>query len=91
MPDPDNQKYITFAKSSNGVGHAIPTFLILQSKYMLYKWAFYNNLLDEIFFTISDFVYLNNRLVMDWLRHFNKHSKKCQIRLYCLFIIDDYS
>ncbi len=28
MPDPDNQEYITSAESINGVGRAIPAFLI---------------------------------------------------------------
>lgn len=39
MPDFNNQEYITFVESINGVGHAIPAFLILQGKYILYKWA----------------------------------------------------
>ncbi len=29
MPDPDNREYITSAESINGVGRAIPAFLIL--------------------------------------------------------------
>ncbi len=90
MPDSNNQEYITSAEFINGVGHAILAFLILQDKHILHKWALYNDLLDETSLATSDSGYSNDRLAMDWLRHFNKHSGKCQIRLYRFFIIHDY-
>lgn len=37
MADFDNQKYITFTKSINGVGCTIPVFLILQNKHTSQK------------------------------------------------------
>lgn len=58
---------------------------------MLYKWVFHNDLSDEIPFVISDFRYSNNGLAIDWLRHFNKYSEKCQVKLYHLFIMNGYS
>ncbi len=77
MPDPDNQEYITSAESINGVGNVISAFLILQGKYMLYKWALHNDLSDETSLATSNSGYSNDRLAMDWLRHFNKYSGKC--------------
>ena len=35
-----------------------------------------NDLFNKIYFAISDFEYLNNRLTMDWLKYFNKYSTK---------------
>ncbi len=90
MPDPDNREYITSAESINGIGHAIPAFLILQGKHTLHKWALHNNLSDETFLATSDSRYSNDGLAMDWLRHFNKHNGKCQVGLYRLLIMDGY-
>ena len=90
MTDPDNREYIISAESINGVGHTIPVFLILQGKHTLHKWALYNDFSDGTSLSISDSGYSNDSLAMDWLRHFEKHSAKRQIRLYCLLIMDGY-
>ena len=65
MTDPDNQKYITSTKSINGVGHTISAFFILQGKHTLHKWAFYNNLSNEISLNTSNFRYSNDNLTMN--------------------------
>ena len=90
MTDPDNREYITSAESINRVGHTIPAFLILQGKHTLHKWALYNDFSDDTSLSISDSGYSNDSLAMDWLRHFEKHSAKRPIRLYCLLIMDGY-
>lgn len=90
MTDSDNRKYITSAKSINEVGHTILAFLILQAKHILHKWALYNNLFDKMSLSTSNSGYSNKNLAMYWLRHFDKHSTKRQVRLYCLFIMDGY-
>ncbi len=74
----------------NRVEYAIPAFLILQGKHTLHKWVLHKDLSHKISLIISDFGYSNNGLAMDWLRHFNKYSRKCQVKLYCLFIMDGY-
>ena len=90
MPDPDNREYITSAESINGVGRAIPVFLILQGKHTLHKWALHNDPSDETSLATSDSGYSNDGLAMDWLRHFDKHSAKWQVGLYRLLIMDGY-
>ena len=90
MTDPDNREYITSAESINGVGRAIPSFLILQGKHTLHKWTLYNNLSNETSLSTSDSGYSNDNLAMDWLRHFEKHSAKEQVGLYRLLILDGY-
>ena len=90
MTDPDNREYITSAESINGVGHAIPSFLILQDKHTLHKWTLYNNLSNETFLSTSDAGCLNDNLAINWLRNFEKHSAKEQVGLYRLLILDSY-
>lgn len=90
MINPNNREYITSAKSINRISHAIPAFLILKYKYILYKWALYNIFSDDINLSISDSGNSNDSLVIDWPKHFEKHSAKQQIKLYCLLVIDGY-
>ena len=91
MIDLDNQEYITFAESINGVGYAISAFLILPGKHTLYKWALYNNFSDDTSFNTSNSSYSNDNLAMDWLKHFEKQNAKWQIELYRFLIMDGYS
>lgn len=79
MTDSDNQEYITSPNSINGVGHLILAFLILQGKYILYKWALLNNLYNNTSLNTSNFGNSNNSLAIDWLKYLEKHSVKWQI------------
>lgn len=90
MTDPDNRDYITSAETINGVGRTIPAFLILRGKHTLHKWAIHNDLSDEISLSTSDSGYSNDRLAIDWLKHFEKHSARGQVGLYRLLIMDGY-
>ena len=46
---------------------------------MLEKWTQNNNLNDDILLIISPTGYSNDDLALDWLKHFDKHSRKGQI------------
>lgn len=90
IADPDNRDYITAVECINGVGGSVPSFLILKGVNILHKWALENELEDDIMLATSDSGYSNDSLALDWLKHFNTHSKKSQIGRYRLLLLDGY-
>lgn len=78
LMDPDNRKYISSVESISAGERDIPPMIILAGKQILKRWAVGNDLDDDVLFAVSDTGYSNDDLAMDWLRHFNAHSKKTQ-------------
>ena len=57
---------------------------------ILHKWALENDLKDDIVLTTSDSGYSNDCLALEWLKHFNAHSKKVQKGAFRLLLLDGY-
>lgn len=75
--DPDNQDYVISIKTISGRRYNIPSIVILDGVNILEKWV-KNNLPDNIDFTTSPTGYLNDDIILAWLKHFGYHSKKSQ-------------
>jgi hypothetical protein len=54
--------------------------LILPGK--AYLERFYQDLGDDVLVGISNTVYINNKLTLDYIQHFNRQSKKTQKGAY---------
>ena len=78
LTDPDNCDYLTSCETINGVGGDIPPMLIIQGVNILEKWGV-NNLDEDILLATSPTGYSNDNLAVQWLEHFDKHTKKTQI------------
>ena len=90
IADPDNRDYIASVECISGVGGSVPSFLILKGVNILHKWALENDLKDDIVLTTSDSGYSNDFLALEWLKHFNAHSKKVQKGAFRLLLLDGY-
>lgn len=55
--------------------------LILYKILILEKWVEENNLNEDILLAISCTKYFNNKLTLQWLKHFKIYSQKSQIRV----------
>lgn len=89
MIDPDNKEYVSSVECISAGGRDIPSMLILSGKQVLERWAA-NNLDGDTLFATSDSRYSNDDLAMDWLRHFDIHSRKGQMGAWRLLVMDGY-
>ena len=87
--DPDNRESLTAIECINGAGGSIPSFLILSGLIIQGSWA-ENNLNDRVMLSTAETGYSNNRLSIEWLKYFDKHSLKSQKGAYRLLMMDGY-
>ena len=89
MTDSNNRDYVTSVKVVNAIDDTILTMLIMKRVNILHKWTLSNDLDDHILLSTSDSKYINDDLVMNWLHHFIKQTKKKRVERWILLIIDD--
>ena len=70
LTDPDNREYITSVASISGGGKTIPPILVLCGILILEKWAEENGLDEGILLATSPTGYFNDKLALQWLKHF---------------------
>ena len=88
LTDPDNREYITSVESISGGGKTIPPMWILCGILILEKWAEENDLDEDNLLATSPTGYSNDELALQWLEHFEIHSRKSQVRIWRLLILD---
>ena len=57
-------------------GDALPNMLILSGKQHLEKWFEENDLDDNVTLAVSDNGYSNDKISLEWLKHFDQHTRK---------------
>ena len=90
LTDSDNREYITSCECISVGGRDIPPMIIIAGAWVLEKWAQHNDLDDDILLTTSPTAYSNDDLALDWLKHFDKHSRKGQVGAWRMLIMDGY-
>ena len=68
----------------------ISLMLIIFEISILNKWVQKNNLNNNLLLATIEFEYLNDEKIFDWLKHFNFHSQKTQIKAHKLLIMNNY-
>ena len=90
LTDPDNREYVTSCECISAGGRDIPLMVIIAGVLILEKWAQQNDLNDDVLLTPSPTGYSNDDLAIDWLKHFDKHSRKGQVGAWRMLIMDGY-
>ena len=90
LVDPDNRDYISSCECISAGGRTTLSMLILSGKQIKVKWALENDLDDEILLATSELGYSNDELAIQWLVHFEKHSRVGQVGAWRLLILDGY-
>lgn len=88
MIDPDNREYITSVENISGGGKTVPQMLILSGIYIVEKWAEENDLDEYIVLATSATGYSNDELALQWVEHFEIRSRKPQVGVWRLLILD---
>lgn len=71
--DPENKELITSVKTINYRGQKVPPMIIFARAYHLCRY-FKNDLDSNITFTRSSSGYLNDKLGLKYLKHFNHYT-----------------
>jgi len=74
----------------NAVGGTIPPFVIFQGKHHLTAWYKEDSLPEDWAISVSENGWTTNELGVEWLEHFDKHTKRRVVGSHRLLIIDGH-
>jgi hypothetical protein len=87
---PSNREWTTVIKGINAKGWAIPPFIIFQGHNHLSNWYEEDDLPHDWVIGVSENGWITNELGLDWLKHFDAHTKERTVRSHRLLVIDGY-
>ena len=87
--DPSNRESLTGVECINGTGRDIPPMLILTGISILAPF-FLNDLSDDVLITTAESGYSNDWLALQWIKHFDKHSRNIRKGAWRLLIMDGH-
>ena len=87
---PSNREYATCVEAVSAAGGFIPAFIILSGRVHQSDWYRTPELSDNVVLGVSDTGYANDHLSLDWLRHFEEHTRQQASSAYRLLILDGY-
>jgi hypothetical protein len=85
-----NQEWMTVIQGINAMGWAIPPFIIFQGKHHLSAWYKEGSAPHDWVIAVSENGWTSNELGLQWLKHFDKHTKRRVTGAYRLLIIDGH-
>jgi hypothetical protein len=87
---PGNREWATVIAAINAARWAIPPFIILTGQYHLSAWYEEPSIPRDWEFGVSDNGWTTNKLGVDWLKHFNAHTKERIVGARRLLILDGH-
>jgi hypothetical protein len=87
---PGNREWTTVIQGINAKGWAIPPFIIFKARYHLSSWYKEEELPQDWEIGVSNNGWTTNKLGLDWLQHFDAHTKERTIGTYRLLVIDGH-
>ncbi len=81
---------VSDVKAINAEEEKIFFMLIVLEINILNKWVQENDLNDDLLLATTEFEYLNDEKTFDWLKHFDFHSWKTQVKAHRLLIMNNY-
>ncbi|RFN45100.1 hypothetical protein FIE12Z_10660 [Fusarium flagelliforme] len=90
LVQPGNREWVTVIEAVSAEGQSIPPFIIVKGKKHLRSWYEGSTLPVDWAITLSENGWTNNKLGLDWLKHFNEHTINRSVGTYRLLIIDGH-
>ena len=87
---PGNREWVTVIAAINAAGWAIPPFLIFAGKYHLSAWYEEAEIPRDWAIAVSDNGWTTNELGVEWLKHFDAHTKTRVVGARRLLILDGH-
>jgi hypothetical protein len=85
-----DREWTTVIQGVNATGWAIPPFIIFQGKHHLSAWYKEEDLPHDWVIAVSENGWTTNELGLEWLKHFDKHTKWRTVGSHRLLIIDGH-
>jgi hypothetical protein len=87
---PGNREWVTAIAAINAAGWSVPPFLIFAGQYHLSAWYEEAEIPRDWVIAVSDNGWTNNQLGVEWLKHFNTHTKTRVVGARRLLILDGH-
>ncbi|KAH3942624.1 hypothetical protein HBH98_256080 [Parastagonospora nodorum] len=85
-----NREWTTVIQGVNATGWAIPPFIIFKGRHHLSAWYKEEDLPHNWVIAVSKNGWTTNELGLQWLKHFDEHTKRRVTGAYRLLIIDGH-
>jgi hypothetical protein len=89
VDDPANRELVTSTECISAGGFHVPPMITFKGAYHLRKY-FKNDMDGNILFSRSDSGFVNDKLTLKWLKHFDRFTKSRTKGRYRLLVFDGY-
>jgi DDE superfamily endonuclease/helix-turn-helix, Psq domain len=90
LAQPGNREWVTVIQGVNSQGWSIPPFIIVAGKYHLSSWYENSTLPQDCVIATSDNGWTTNERGLEWIQHFDKHTKPRTTGGYRLLLMDGH-
>ena len=90
LVQPGDREWVTVIQSICATGYAIPPFIIYKGRVHISAWYEETDIPRNWKLSVSDNGWTNNVLGLEWLKHFDAHTKVRQVGGYRLLILDGH-
>jgi hypothetical protein len=87
---PGNREWVTVIQGVNALGWAIPPFIIFKGLHHLSAWYEGDDIPSDWTIALSNNGWTTNELGFEWIKHFDKHTKKKTKGSQRLLILDGH-
>ena len=87
---PGNREWATVIECINAVGYCIPPFVIVKGAFHLAHWTTESSFPHNWVIKPTANGWTNNETGLDWIKHFDKHTRSRQKGAYRMLIIDGH-
>jgi hypothetical protein len=90
LVQPGDREWVTVIQSICAAGYATPPFIIYKGRVHISAWYEETDIPHHWKLSVSENGWTNNALGLEWLKHFNAHTKARQVGGYRLLILDGH-
>lgn len=90
LAQPGNREWVTVIQSICAAGYATPPFIIYKGRVHISAWYEETDIPPNWVLSVSENGWTNNTLGLEWLKHFDAHTKARQVGGYRLLILDGH-
>jgi hypothetical protein len=90
LVQPGNREWVTVIQGVSSSGWAVPPFIIVSGKNHLTSWYENSPLPQDWVIATSDNGWTTNEIGLEWIQHFDKHTKPRKTGTYRLLILDGH-
>ena len=87
---PGDREWVTVIQGICAAGYAIPPFIIYKGRFHISAWYEEATIPYDWKISVSENGWTNNALGLEWLKHFDAHTKARQKGSYRLLILDGH-